>query len=170
MRLLFSLDAKDYDPGGTSWVRPSVRAVILRAGRVAMVHSRKYDYYKFPGGGLEAGESHAAALVRETLEEAGLAVKPETIRAYGYVHRVQKGQREDMFIQDNYYYFCEAAQAVQPQKLDDYEADEQFTLAWIDPHTAIQVNLDGFHGPKDQQMLVREARVLQLLLEDGHLR
>lgn len=56
-----------------------------------MVHAKKFNYYKFPGGGIEPGECHEEALVRETLEETGLAVLPESIRAYGYVHRIQKG-------------------------------------------------------------------------------
>ena len=56
-----------------------------------MVHSRKYNYYKFPGGGIEAGESYAEALCREVREEAGLQVKKETIREYGIVPRMEKG-------------------------------------------------------------------------------
>ena len=58
MRTLFCIDTKDYDPNGTTYVRPSVRGIIVRDGKVAMVHSRKYNYSKFPGGGLEAGETH----------------------------------------------------------------------------------------------------------------
>lgn len=70
MRLLFSMDAKDYDPRGNALVRPSARCITIREGRVAMVYSRKYDYYKFPGGGIERGETREQALVRETAEEA----------------------------------------------------------------------------------------------------
>jgi 8-oxo-dGTP pyrophosphatase MutT (NUDIX family) len=55
-----------------------------------MVHSLKYDYYKFPGGGIRDGENPIDAMIRETLEEAGLKVLPETVREYGIVHRIQK--------------------------------------------------------------------------------
>ena len=65
MRLLFEIDTKDYDPNGKAFVRPSVRGIIIRDGRIAMVHSLKYDYYKFPGGGIESGESPEQALLRE---------------------------------------------------------------------------------------------------------
>ena len=107
MKLLFEIDTKDYDPGGKAFVRPSVRSIIIKNGKVAMVHSLKYDYYKFPGGGIEKGESHEEALIRETSEEAGLSVSPCTITEYGYVHRIQKSHTsDDIFIQDNYYYIC----------------------------------------------------------------
>ena len=90
MRLLFSMDTKDYDPKGNAVVRPSARCITIREGRVAMVYSRKYDYYKFPGGGIERGETREQALIRETAEEAGLRILPDSIVPYGYVHRVQK--------------------------------------------------------------------------------
>lgn len=68
MRFLFEIDTKDYDPNGTVFVRDSVRSIIVKNGKVAMVHSIKYDYYKFPGGGIEDGESKETALIRETRE------------------------------------------------------------------------------------------------------
>ena len=44
MRLLFEMDAKDYDPDGKVFSRPSARGIIIRDGKIAMVHSLKYDY------------------------------------------------------------------------------------------------------------------------------
>lgn len=170
MRFLFEIDTKDYDPNGTVFVRDSVRSIIVKNGKVAMVHSIKYDYYKFPGGGIEDGESKETALIRETREEAGLSVIPETIQEYGYVHRIQKSDHPDTdhFIQDNYYYLCQAEEALQTQDLDDYEADESFTLEWMDPETAISINRNACHGSKDQNMLEREARVLEILMQEGY--
>ena len=34
-----------------------------------MVYSSKFDYYKFPGGGIENNESHIETLKREMAEE-----------------------------------------------------------------------------------------------------
>lgn len=167
MRLLFEIDTKDYDPNGKAFVRPSVRGIIIRDGKVAMVHSLKYDYYKFPGGGMENGESLEESLLREVVEESGLQVIPPSIREYGLVHRVQKGQKEAMFIQDNYYFLCDVEEKVGSQKLDDYEAEERFTLEYVDPTHAIRINREVDHGPKDQIMLEREARVLEMMIREG---
>lgn len=168
MRLLFEIDAKDYDPHGLAYVRPSVRSILIRENRVAMVYSPVYDHYKFPGGGIEPGESREAALARETLEEAGLIIRPDSVRAYGYVHRIQRGQREAVFIQDNDYYFCEAEPLPVPQRLDGYEAEEGFALTFADPAAAIRTNREGAHGPKNPRMLEREARVLEMLIREDY--
>ena len=170
MRLLFTIDTKDYDIQGKSLIRPSVRSIIIHHDKIALVHSLKYDYYKFPGGGIEANESHPDALIRETLEEAGLVVIPSSITEYGYVHRVQKSITNDIeyFVQDNYYYFCEVEKEKVLQKLDDYEDFEQFTLEFVDPKEAIQTNRQKNHGPKDVHMIEREAKVLEMLLEEGY--
>ena len=169
MRLLFELDTKDYDPNGVPFVRPSVRGIIIRDGRVAMVHSLKYDYYKYPGGGIEPGETMEDALIREVAEESGLSVIPGSIREYGLVHRVQKSDRADFFVQDNYYFHCDVEGAVKSQHLDDYEAEERFTLEFVEPMHAIRTNREKDHGPKDPIMLERESRVLEMLMQEGYI-
>ena len=169
MRLLFEMDKKDYGGCTHTFVRDSARSIIIRDGKIGMVHSLKYDYYKFPGGGIEPGESAVDAVIRETAEESGLTVISDSVREYGYVHRIQKSTAEDdtYFVQDNYYYLCDSEEVVKPQKLDDYESDEHFTLEWVKPEIAILVNRTKDHGPKDQVMLEREARVLEMLLSEG---
>ena len=170
MRLLFEMDTKDYDLNGVAFIRHSARCINIKNGLVAMVHSIKYNYYKFPGGGIEEGESEENAMIRETQEEAGLVVIPESVKEYGYVHRIQKSDYDDAdyFVQDNYYFLCDVEEAIYSQDLDDYEADERFTLEYVEPDKAIYVNRNVNHGPKDQTMLEREARVLELLKEEGY--
>jgi 8-oxo-dGTP pyrophosphatase MutT (NUDIX family) len=168
MQMLFELDTKNYNENGTRYVRPSVRGIIIHGGRIAMIHSLKYDYYKFPGGGAENGESTQETLIREVKEEAGLRVIPESIREYGFVHRIQKGKNEDIFEQDNYYYLCQAESEILPPQLDDYEAEESFKLEFVSPEHAISVNRDGEHGPKDPVIIEREARVLEMLVKEGY--
>ncbi len=173
MRLLFELDRKDYKEDGTCCVRPSVRGIIIREGKVAMVHSLKYDYYKFPGGGIEEGESQTETLIREVKEETGLVILPESIKEYGMVHRKQKGMIEDIFIQDNYYYFCNAKSEIDTQKLDDYEYEEEFFLEFVSPEHAILINRTSEHGMKSEEtlfndMIERELRVLDMLMKEEY--
>ena len=171
MRLLFEIDLKDYKEGGTVGRRPSVRGIILRDGKIAMVHSLKYDYYKLPGGGIESGESQEAALIREVREETGLSVLPESIRPFGMVRRVQKGRSDDIFVQENYYYFCDVSAKTGAQSLDRYEAEEGFVPEWVTITEAITVNRSHFHDGKQNDlffraMLERENRVLSALKQE----
>lgn len=73
MRILFEMDKKDYVPNGSVFSRPSARAIIIKDGKIAMVYSKKYNYYKFPGGGIEVDECMEDALIREVLREQRLS-------------------------------------------------------------------------------------------------
>ena len=152
MRMLFSIDKHDYDPAAPQFVRPSARGIIRR--------------------GIEAGEDGISALCREVAEEAGLRVIPGSILPYGQVHRIQRGQYGDTFVQDNYYYLCDAEATSLPQHLDDYEAEEQFTLEWVSPAEVIAVNRrdrcdDPRFDPVYRVMLEREAKVMEMLVAEG---
>ena len=137
-----------------------------------MIHSLKYDYYKFPGGGIEAGEDPVAAMIRETREEAGLVILPDSVKEFGYVHRVQKSDRDETerFVQDNYYYLCAAGDTPVQQRLDDYEAKEGFELQYVSPAFAIQKNRAVPPSPYNKMMFEREARVLEMLVMEGLIR
>ncbi|MFA5061305.1 MAG: NUDIX hydrolase [Candidatus Pacearchaeota archaeon] len=55
--------------------------VTIRDGKVLLVNS-KYDdgeYYLFPGGGVEFGETIEEGAIRETFEETGFKVKIEKL-------------------------------------------------------------------------------------------
>ena len=170
MRLLFEIDLKNYDKNGKAFKRPSARAIIIKDKKIYMVHSLVYDYYKFPGGGIEKDESNIDALIRETAEEAGLVVIKDSIKEYGYVHRIQKAKDEgySMFIQDNFYYLCDVENKKIEQNLDDYEDFEKFTLELVDPKMAINANRNSDHGPKNKDMIEREAKVLEILINEGY--
>jgi len=166
MRELFRIIQGEPVEGLPVHERPSVRALIIRDGRIAMVHSRMYDYYKYPGGGPEPGETHEETLIRETREEAGLVVKTESIREYGLVHR-EIFRPEERFVQDNFYYLAEAFEETVEQELDDYEDFEGFSLEWARPEDVIRTNEAPGHGEKDRQMLLRESGVLRCLIQEG---
>ena len=167
MRHLFTIDTHDYDPNGTVYTRPSVRAIIIEDQKVLMVHSLKYDYYKFPGGGISAGEGMEEALCREVAEEAGRLVVPGSVREYGLVRRITKHDKADIFLQDNFYYLCQVGEAV-AQNLDDYESEERFTPEFVTPEHAIETNRFHDHHGKWGIVQERESRVLEKLMEEGY--
>ena len=59
-------------------MRTRVAGVIIDRERIVLIHRKKEgrEYWVFPGGGVEKGESLSGALKREVEEETGLLVKP----------------------------------------------------------------------------------------------
>lgn len=171
MRTLWEMDLKNYKEDGTVGTRPSVRGIIFCNGKIALVHSLKYDYYKFPGGGIEEGETHGQTLYREVLEETGIQIHPGSVKEYGQIIRKEKGLVDDLFIQENFYYLARPI-GIKEQKLDDYEAEEGFTLEWVTLEHAIDVNENHGHKgkcdiPNGLHMIQRETFVLKKLLEEN---
>lgn len=169
MRLLFEIDTKNYSDTDEVIIRPSSRSIIIKKQKILMVYSKKYNYYKFPGGGIEEGETSIEAVIRETYEEAGLIIKKENLKEFGVVKRTEKINNK-VFYQDNYYYLVNKYDKGQSQQLDDYEYEEGYTLVLVDPVTAIKTNINSNHGSANQIMLIREAKVLEILIKEGYFK
>ena len=163
MRTLFTFDQQNYDPSLPRVYRPSVRAIILRGDRIAMAFVAKYGYYKFPGGGIEAGESHEQTLIREVREETGLLVDPDSIRPFGSVRRVLlSADGAHVFDQENFYYLCNAHEGGASDP-DEAEREEGFALSYVTISDAIRANRQPGLPYIHASMAEREARVLELL-------
>ena len=167
MRKLFEIDAHNYKPNSPRTYRPSYRAIVIEKDKIHLVHSQKYNYYKFPGGGKDDGESPTDAVVREAREEAGLIVDPTTVRDFGYVRRISASFEGGIFDQMNYYYLCDATSGGE-QCLDDYESDEGFTPVLISPAVAIATNRCHNPAAGRETMREREAKVLEILINEGY--
>jgi 8-oxo-dGTP pyrophosphatase MutT (NUDIX family) len=165
MRTISVLDLHNYEDNWRHYRRFAVRAVIFHGSELLMVRSRKDGFYKFPGGGIERGESHSDTLIRETEEEVGLTIIPESIRELGRVREIRRslyGSRE-VFDQTSYYYFARVSDAVTRQNLDVYEAELGYELASVLPSAAIAVNAAVNTKPK-YSFLTREGVVLEWLM------
>jgi len=170
MKRLFTINLKDYNPDWPHSTRPSVRAIIERDGKLALVHNGKFDYYMFPGGGIEAGESHKEALIREVKEESGLVVIPESIREYGSALRLSKSSflENTVFEQENFYYRCEAKEEVAATEFDVHEIEEQYSLVFLTPEEAVRRNRTNDHGEENGGVWIeRETRVMELLMREN---
>lgn len=171
MKRLFTIDLQDYNPEWPHSTRPSVRAIIFRDGKLALVHNGKFDYYMFPGGGIEEGESHEEALIREVKEESGLVVIPESIKEYGSALRLSASQyfENTVFEQENFYYMCEAKTEVAATEFDVHEIEEQYSLVFLTPEEAVRRNRTNDHAEENGTVWIeRETRVMELLLEEKY--
>ncbi len=165
MKLLFEIDKKDYDPNGTVFTRPSAKGIIFRDGKLSAIYSNSRDFYKIPGGGIEPGEDAVTAMIREIREEVGLAVIPETVREFGNVHRVSKGPNNTIFVQENYYYFCDVYEGQQQPDYTPSELKEQYEPRFVSLEEAIRVNEQHADDASLAVKLEREIRVMKLIQE-----
>lgn len=129
------------NPHGRTIHRQAVRAIILRGQALLMVYSPVNGDYKFPGGGVDGDEDHAAALRREVLEECGARlakVGAEFGKVIEYDQPIEAGY--DVFQMTSCYYLCEVEDELLSQRLDAYEADLQFQPVWVTVVEALRRN------------------------------
>ncbi len=152
---------------GKTLHRTAVRAVILRGRDLLMIYSANVGDYKFPGGGVQEGETHAQALCREVQEECGLSVArmgAEVCAVIEYNLPIEKDY--DVFKMTSHYYPCDVEGDFGVQKLDDYERELGFEPVWIDIDRAIQLNKALPTTDETPDWLSRENFVLEYIRQN----
>jgi len=152
---------------GRTIQRTAVRAIILRGRDLLMVHSTTVGDYKFPGGGVDDGESHEQALRREIREECG-ALLVEFGQSIGSVIEYDHPEESDydVFKMTSYYYLCLVGDGFGAQKLDGYERDLGFKPVWIDIDESILANKLLLDSDKSPEWLKRELFVLEYIKQN----
>jgi len=153
---------KGLNVNGKTVHRTAVRAIILHGRELLMVFSSAVGDYKFPGGGVDVGETHSQALARELREECGaslLSMDGELGAVIEYNFAEEKDF--DVFKMTSHYYFCQAEDDFGAQKLDDYERDLGFKPVWVDIEDAISNNRALLALPTSPDWLRREIFVLE---------
>jgi 8-oxo-dGTP pyrophosphatase MutT (NUDIX family) len=165
LQILHIFKEDNYEDSWPMISREAARAVIMKDDRIALVHSITGGFYKFPGGGIEKGETHLDALVRETLEEVGLRIIPASVRELGMIQELRKNwDKYEIFDQRSYYYYADVENTLTNQSLDDYEMELGFELVWVELETAYSTNM-GLIKSSVEKFLPREAFVLKYLME-----
>lgn len=148
---------------GRTRERLTVRAVVPRGDELLLVHSRINGDLMFPGGGIEAGESHDAALARELREECGAEL--QEVGALLGETREYRAAREpgfDAYCIRSLYYWCRIGEQLVVPRPQPYEIRLGFVPGWFALDEALQTNKTQLAGPCPQ-WTVRETRVLAQL-------
>jgi 8-oxo-dGTP pyrophosphatase MutT (NUDIX family) len=161
---LFGIEKLEVDVKINS--RNAVRAVIVRDGKILLIHSNR-GYYKFPGGGVEGNETDSEALLREIAEETGYinCVVKDKLGVVIQRH-VDEFDPNAYFQMTSVYYRCELLNDEQGlQQLDGYELDEEFTPKWVVIEEAIRENEEMILQFEQSGWIQRENYVLKKLLK-----
>ncbi|QNE22248.1 NUDIX domain-containing protein [Kribbella qitaiheensis] len=141
--------------------RVAVRGVLFRGDELLLLESRHGDY-KFPGGGVEAGETMSSALQREFGEECGLH-EVEVGLALGltveYLRAIEP--EYEVFKMTSHYFYCSGGVPGGSQELEAYESELELTPKWITIADALAANRAvAESGVGVQRWLARETQVL----------
>jgi 8-oxo-dGTP pyrophosphatase MutT (NUDIX family) len=149
--------------------REAIRAIIFQGNSILMVHTNKGDY-KFPGGGVNKGESHKETLEREVKEETGYLVNSVKSKIGVFIERnIDEYEENAIFQMTSYYYKCEISDNKTLQKLDDYEFELEFSPVWILIDEAIYLNEEILKKDNKHRnpWVYRETKVLKALKENN---
>jgi len=129
-------------------IRVSSRAIIIRDEKILLCCFGNGLYYSIPGGGIEEAETAKQAVIREVLEETGLAIE------VGHLVFSLESHSEGHHI--SFFFRCYVNQdiaPVEPSHTDTNPYDETITLVakWMPLSELHEINL----VPRIQESLIK---------------
>jgi len=117
-------------------LRKRATAVIIKNRKILLIRRVKpnADYFIFPGGGVEEGESVEEALKREVMEELTLEVKKFKLLfsiknlTVPQMITIHKGNRDEHFFQIKEYAGTPEIGGPEKEKMSD---DNQYKIVWV---------------------------------------
>jgi 8-oxo-dGTP diphosphatase len=115
--------------------RLAVRAILVddANNHVALIYIARGNYFKLPGGGIEADENHKIAVEREILEETGCKPTLESMRLLA----TSEEWRNDLH-QTSFCYVTSLKEDTGKPQLTDLEASEGLKHDWVAIQDALE--------------------------------
>jgi ADP-ribose pyrophosphatase YjhB (NUDIX family) len=148
--------------------RRAVKAVVRRGHKLLMLHSSEADHYKFPGGGVRAGETDQKALARELREECGrdmVVLGPPLVCVVET--RPDRCEQDAAFRMVSVYYSCTVGRPRGRLGLDAYERALGLSPTWVSTAEALLVNERALASLPAVDWVGRECAVLRWLGSHG---
>ena len=163
MEMDIFIDFKNYSRESSVFKGTGAQAIVSKEEKYLLLTS-KFGDCKFPGGGVEEGETLIDTLIREVREETGFQILTDSIRKYGVTLEKRRGKQADVMIMDSHYYFCRIGHDVVEKMLDPYEEEYDYQNEWMPLEEALvrnkqKVDLDAC------PWIVRDIEVMERLLQ-----
>jgi 8-oxo-dGTP diphosphatase len=163
METLLEIKDKEFPKNeSTLEIREASRAVLFDENDlIPLLFVSKYDYHKLPGGGIDAGEDRAKALVREVKEEVG-----SEIEVTGEVGQIIEFRSKWNLKQISYCYLGKIISKGSPD-FTKKELSQGFRIVWLSLEDAISKvendkpkNYEGSFIQKRDAAFLKKAKQL----------
>jgi 8-oxo-dGTP pyrophosphatase MutT (NUDIX family) len=164
---LINIEGVSDEEAASYKAREAARAVVFdEKDQVALLHGTRDEYYKLPGGGIEAGEDRMAALARECLEEIGCRIE-----VIGDLGSIVEYRKKYSLKQTSYCYLSKLKGEKGQPRLEEGEIAEGFVTEWMPLNEALEAvarsRPDTYEGPymvaRDRFFLEAAVRRLRLV-------
>lgn len=173
MRILGINDKRDYLISDKEYVRKSARVIVIENNKIYLAHSKKDDYYKLPGGGVDKNETKKGAASRECLEESGVRTNADELKFYGvYIDKwksVRKNEDNIIWVNKSYYYIGKRIGDLENIKPTESEIFAEYESALVDIDVAIKANekfINSESYNSKYRGLERENYIFKLIKEE----
>lgn len=154
-----TIELNNYTKKDAFYNRIAARGIICKGDKYLMICGKNNDY-KFPGGGMEAGEDFEEALVREVREETGYQVIVNSISEYGIAVEKRVTETNDLIVMNSHYFTCEIADAKKTR-----ESETETKAVWITLSEALYNN-EKITDFETCPWVVRDNQVMKYILEE----
>lgn len=138
-----------------------VRALIIKDGKILLVHKIKSDRYTLPGGGVENDENIEIAVVRESYEEAKARVKLKSIvGVLNYDVNMTFNGENFTSTRIEYYCLCEFLGFVKKKKYFGLNGEffEKVEVVWHSIDNLEKTNLSDYVISKVRKVLKMQLK------------